>query len=249
MMRIHRYDEVDSTQRVARAFIEDGSAINYTCVVAKRQTAGRGRRGRSWLAPEGGLFLSMCMLPFCSMKEAPRLTLGTAQGMLDTLDTLGVRARVKWPNDIVILREGGPHGRLGPFRKVGGVIVEAVRTKGDVLEACIIGVGVNVASPKDGWPEDIALTAGALDDDGFTGSADDVMNAIESEMPSALSRCLVAFPHTLAILRERSATLGRRVEVEGITGEARAIDDEGALVVVDDNGVSHTVRAGDVWLS
>lgn len=249
MMRVQRYDEVDSTQRIARDLIEAGTATNYTSVVALRQTAGRGRLGRTWLAPEGGLFLSMCFFPYCSLKDAPRLTLGTAQGMLATFDALGIRARVKWPNDVVILREAGPHGRLGPFRKVCGVLVEAVRTKGDVLEACVIGVGVNVASPAEGWPSDIATTAGALADDGFTGDADDVLKAIESEMPMALSRALVVFPNTLATLRERSATLGRRVEVDGVIGEARAIDDEGALVVVDDNGASHTVRAGDVWIA
>ncbi len=242
-----RLDEVDSTQIAAREMAE--RVPDGTCVVAARQTAGHGRLGRAWLAPAEGLALSVVLHPRCAARHAPRLTLGAAAGALDALSALGVEALVKWPNDLVIRAPAGAAaGRLGPFRKVGGVLIEVVRM-GALLDTCVLGVGVNVKAPAEGWPEDIANTAGALADAGFSGGAGDVLAAVRARMPDALAGARDDFGATLAKLRARSATLGRRVTVDGVTGLAHAIDEEGALVLVDDAGASHTVRAGDVWMA
>jgi BirA family biotin operon repressor/biotin-[acetyl-CoA-carboxylase] ligase len=163
---------------------------------------------------------------------------------------------VKWPNDLVLAksalagRAAESDGKLGPYRKVGGVLVEAVRFSGapahGILDACVVGVGLNVGSCA--WPAELLPIAGSLADAGYRGAVDDVVSAVHRELPLAVGRALADFDGTLALLRAHSATLGRRVSSEGATGLAQAIDDDGALVVVDERGVTHTIRAGDVWL-
>ena len=243
-----RFDEVTSTQDVARDLVAAGRGKHGTCVVARVQTAGRGRRGRAWLSADGALAVSLIVEPACALVDAPKLTLAAGAGLLRACDAVGVDAFVKWPNDVVI--GGAPAtGKLGPFRKVAGVIVEVAETRGDRLTRCILGAGVNVRAPAGGWPDDIADTAGALADAGFTGDADDVLQAFRVHVPRALDDALADFDATLAALARRSATLGRRVEVDGVTGVARGFAADGALLVVDDGGVEHVVRAGDVWFA
>lgn len=245
-----RLDTVDSTQRVARQLAEEGAGPG-TCVVARRQTGGRGRLGRTWVDAAESLALSMVLHPACPPASAPRITLGAAVGLLRAFDDLGVAARVKWPNDIVVPHADPPHGKLGPYRKVAGLLVEVVRLRA-LLEVCVLGIGVNVRCAEAGWPEEISRTAGALADVGFAGTPDDVLAAVRRRVPDAVDESLAAFSRTLDVLRARSATLGRTVHIEDeervIEGVARAILDDGALLVVDAAGEEHTVRAGDVWL-
>lgn len=249
-----RLDEVDSTQRVALELAREGTP-HGTCVVATRQSGGRGRLGRAWLPPAVGLFCSLVLELRCPIARAPRVTLGAALGMLEVLDALGVSrsaggARVKWPNDLVIPCVPSPRdGRLGPFRKVAGLLVEVARTSplGE-LEVAVLGIGVNVRGPTGGWPVDIAGTAGALIDAEVDVSVADVLTSVRRLVPAAVGRALLDLSPALAVLRARSATLGRRVSVEGLIGHAADLDSEGALLVIDDAGTSHTVRAGDVWL-
>jgi BirA family biotin operon repressor/biotin-[acetyl-CoA-carboxylase] ligase len=244
---IHRLDEVPSTQDYAKQLVDDGKASHGDVVVATVQTAGRGRRGRTWLLPEGSLAFSMVLEPSCALADGHKLTLGAAVGMLDAFRSLGIEARVKWPNDIVIASSAATHGRLGPFRKVAGILVEVAKADASTLKFAVLGCGVNVSGSS--WPDEIALTAGALSDAGFLGDAEQVLRAAMTALPIALKDAIDAWPSTLAMLRAKSATIGRRVEVDSVVGEARAILDDGALLVVDDAGAGYTIRAGDVWFA
>ena len=191
----------------------------------------------------------------CPPTHATRITLGAAAGMLTALDTLiDARAHVKWPNDVVLPApaKARVHGRIGPFRKVAGLLVEVARSAPaprDDVEVVVVGIGVNVDAPLEGWPEALELTAGALVDAGFKGTSDDVLVAVRAHVPDAVGRALREVAATLAVLRERSATIGRRVDVDGVVGIARDFADDGALVIEDDAGARHTVRAGDVWIA
>lgn len=250
-----RLDEVDSTQRVARELALDGTP-HGTCVVAARQTAGRGRLGRTWITTGDALACSIVLHVGCPPSSAPRITLGAAAGMLKAMDTLPLvdGACVKWPNDIVMPASARQkvHGRIGPFRKVAGLLVEIARTAPaprDDIEVVVVGIGVNIGAPLEGWPEALELTAGALADTGFKGTSDDVLVAVRAHVPDAVGRAVRELAPTLDVLRARSATLGRRVDVDGVVGIARDLADDGALVVEDDAGQRHIVRAGDVWLA
>jgi BirA family biotin operon repressor/biotin-[acetyl-CoA-carboxylase] ligase len=250
-------DETESTQLDARRICDEG-APHGSMVVARRQTNGRGRLGRTWHGPTDGIFISMVLRPMLSAQRAPRLTLFAACAVLGALDDVGINARVKWPNDICIECHDKPEGRLGPYRKVGGLLVEVVAMTSLRIDACILGIGLNVQPPdatreNGGWPDDVALTAGALSDAGLARSRDDVVTALRRHLrfvSQAGDDALYA--RVLDGLRRRSATLGRRVTVDDegapLLGRAIDLDEDGALLVRDDDGVVHAVRAGDVWL-
>jgi BirA family biotin operon repressor/biotin-[acetyl-CoA-carboxylase] ligase len=218
---IIRVGEIDSTQRVARALLDDGAA-HGTVVVAQAQTAGRGRRGRTWLCAEDGLYASWVLRPGVPAKSAARVTMAAAAALVRALDTFAVQSFVKWPNDVVIAHQ--VPGPFGPFRKVAGALVEIV-SMSERLDAAVLGVGVNVR----GAPAE-ERAAAALSDAGFSGSVEDVLQAFHPRLLEELEGDPMPF------VRARSATLSRDVEVDGVRGRAIRIDDDGALVLLCDDG-------------
>lgn len=134
-MRILRHDEVDSTNERALAAIAAGTARHHDLLVARAQSAGRGRLGRAWHSPAGeGLYLSLVLLPETA-PEPTALTMGAGLAVIEALAALGARdLDLKWPNDVL-------HGTA----KLAGILVESrglgVRAAGP---AFVAGVGVNV---------------------------------------------------------------------------------------------------------
>ncbi|WP_241147258.1 biotin--[acetyl-CoA-carboxylase] ligase [Olsenella sp. An285] len=126
-------EEVGSTNDEARALGRSG-APSGAAVAARRQTAGRGRRGHTWASPEGNLYLSVLLRPAVPPSKLPGLAAACGLGMLDALDGFGLSnvPQLKWPND-VLARE----------RKLAGILVEAGRDEaGETFAVC--GVGVNI---------------------------------------------------------------------------------------------------------
>ena len=119
---IHRLRQVPSTQDEARRLVESGEGEAGHVVVADHQTEGRGRFGRSWLSPVGGLYAT-----FIVARHA-MIPLISGVAVLRALARFGVNARFKWPNDLVV--DG---------RKLAGVLIETV---GD---AALVGIGINLA--------------------------------------------------------------------------------------------------------
>lgn len=245
--RVIALEECASTQQEAQKLAAEG-APHGTVVVARRQTAGKGRSGRQWLSEEGGLYLSVVLRPKLSPERLPRLTLLAGAGVLDALLTLGSEVYAKWPNDVLVAADSD--GPLGPFRKVCGILVEGVMgPKG--IEGAALGVGLNLARPPGGFPEELRTLAGALCDVGLTLSREDALRSVLKGLQGRLSQPDDdgAFAAALDRLQERSATLGRRVEVrdDGVRGVAEALGDDGALLVRTDGGDLVRVIAGDVW--
>jgi BirA family biotin operon repressor/biotin-[acetyl-CoA-carboxylase] ligase len=114
-----------------------------TVVTADFQTAGRGRDGRGWVSPRGqNLLLSIVVRPRLKPSGAPVLTLLAAHAVQDTLASFGIPSAVKKPNDVLV--EG---------KKIAGILTES-RSKGDALEWCVVGVGLNVNAGKEDLPEE-----------------------------------------------------------------------------------------------
>lgn len=257
MPPILRLDDVDSTQSAARAQLAAG-AVHGTMVVARRQSAGRGRLARAWQSDEGGLWLSMIVRGALPAARAPRLTLAAAALALEALDTLGAHAAVKWPNDLMLphplatIPVAGANAvdRLGPFRKLGGLLLEGVDLDAGVVRAAVLGIGINVRTPAGGFSPALAHIATSLEEAGVDVSVEEVLDALAPRLQARLLDALddERFAATLAVLRARSATLGRRVEVDGVVGIAEELEGDGALLVRDAAGALHTVRAGDVHL-
>lgn len=228
----------DEAERLAR----DGAA-HGTVVTARSQTAGRGRGGHSWFSPDAGnLYLSAVLRPDLEPRFVPPITLAAGIAVYDAVNTFGPRPSLKWPNDVLV----------GP-RKLAGILTEMATRNGTTAHV-VLGIGVNVNRTEfppelDGIATSVALEAGraAVDRERFF-----------AVLRSALERWLDRFfaggveaiaPHWT----ERANFAGRRVRVHldgarPIVGAAHGLDDDGALVVVDDAGHRHRVVAGDVEL-
>jgi len=128
---IREYGSVDSTQNVARQILQEG-ATSGTVVVAREQTAGRGRLGRAWRSErDAGLYMSVILRPARPIHEM--LSLGVGVAVMQTLRRqYGLDALIKWPNDIFI------HGR-----KVCGILIEGIKR-----ECFIVGIGINTCGPR-----------------------------------------------------------------------------------------------------
>jgi BirA family biotin operon repressor/biotin-[acetyl-CoA-carboxylase] ligase len=139
--RLISYEVVGSTndeaKRLARADAEEG-----TFVWALEQTAGRGRRGRSWASPRGNLYASLILRPYCSPNRAAQLGFVAALAVGDALASNYKRLEglsYKWPNDVLIRG-----------RKIAGILLESELGEGGIPEFVVVGVGVNlISSPRE----------------------------------------------------------------------------------------------------
>lgn len=150
---IRTEDCVDSTNAALRRLADAGGAEGEV-LIAGRQTAGRGRSDRSFYSPEGtGIYCSVLLRPTCPPALAPRLTTAAAVAVMEGIrEVYGIRTQIKWVNDLYC--EG---------RKVCGILVEsAVDSEANRLAYAVVGFGINLLPPPDGFPREIAQTAGAL---------------------------------------------------------------------------------------
>lgn len=243
----HDLEECASTQAEVQRLASEG-APHGTLVVARRQTAGKGRSGRGWLSEEGGLYLSLLLRPRLAPEKLPRLTLLAGAAVIDALLASGGDVYAKWPNDVLV--PCAVEGPLGPFRKVCGVLVEGVLgPKG--IEGAVLGIGLNLVRPAGDFPAAIASVAGALSDVGIALSRDDALRLLLLHLERRLADPAddAGFAAALEVLRARSATLGRDVEArdDDVRGRAEDLDTDGALLVRTASGALVRVVAGDVW--
>ncbi|MCS6861984.1 MAG: biotin--[acetyl-CoA-carboxylase] ligase [Abditibacteriales bacterium] len=141
---LYRFDEVGSTNDIAKEFAQQGAAEG-TAIVADSQTAGRGRLQRRWTSPKGkGIYLSVILRPAMPVTRAPQLTMLTAVAVAQAIRRItGLEARTKWPNDVVIGE-----------KKVCGILTE-VSAQGMNLNFAVIGIGVNVLMTPDDLPFEV----------------------------------------------------------------------------------------------
>ncbi len=145
------YPELGSTNDHLRVLADAGAPAG-TLVLADRQTAGRGRHGRSWYSPPGGVYLSLLLRPDREPAGAGWITLAAALAVVRAAGRFGVSTGIKWPNDVWW---GG--------RKLAGVLAEAVLTEGRVGRV-VLGIGINLSWGSDPPPADLAGRAGTLEE-------------------------------------------------------------------------------------
>ena len=147
--QIHYREEVDSTNLWAKELAKQG-APEGTVTTAGSQTAGRGRRGRSWLSPpDTSIYMSLLLRPQIKPELASMLTLVMGLSTAQTIQKqTGLDAKIKWPNDIVVNK-----------KKVCGILTE-MQVFPQGIEYVIIGVGINVSQRT--FPDEIANTATSL---------------------------------------------------------------------------------------
>lgn len=210
--KVIRLEEVSSTNDYAKSVARE--VPDGTLIVARRQTSGRGRLGRRWLSPEGGLWLSVVLKP--GFVDTRMVFVG-ALSVIDTLADFGIVSGIKWPNDVWVAG-----------RKIAGVLLEA---KG--AEYTILGLGLNVNNPTPRELEDRAVSMFELTGNIF--SLDAVLKSLSFHM-DAWYRILKEDPFLLMEkVRERTFILGRFVEVfdgdERVVGMAVDVLDDGSLLL------------------
>ena len=240
---LEHLESCSSTNDVARAAAAAGAPDGHV-VLADAQTAGRGQRGRSWLAaPEACVLLSVVLRPPLAAADASLLTMLAACAAAGAIEAAtGLAPTVKWPNDIIL------NGR-----KVGGILLEASLLGGS-LEYVVVGIGLNVNLDVGQYPE-IADLATSLADE--LGRPVDRL-AVARELLRQLDRRYAALregrgAEVFAEWRGRLGTLGRQVSLvdERGTGESVFVEDvapDGALIARRSDGSRRVVHFGEVSL-
>lgn len=236
--RLVAYETIGSTNDELKRLAREGAGEGLV-VTARRQTSGRGRRGRAWVSPPGNLYSSTLVRPDCRAATAAQLGFVAALGVADAIGELApqVELRCKWPNDV-----------LARGRKVSGILLETEMVAGDRPDFVILGVGVNLASS----PPDTPYPATSLAEEGAPGIAPDVM-------AEAFIRRFAGWLATwraqgFAPIREawlaRAAGLGEavtvRLERDTLDGCFLDLDDDGALLLGLPDG-SRRIAAGEIF--
>lgn len=235
---IHHFDTLDSTNTKAKAMALEG-APRGTVVVAEHQTGGRGRLGRSFDSPTGGIYMSMILRPNCPPTQLMHLTCAVAVAVCDAVEqTLSLRPQIKWINDLVF--DG---------KKLGGILTElSINPKTGLVDFAIIGIGLNCNRTVKDFP--VELRSMACSASMITGRPVD-KDVLLAQILQALNHMeLSEKTDILQKYRQDCITLGKEVVVlRGETqrqGVAVDINTEGALLVTFEDGHTETVDSGEV---
>jgi BirA family biotin operon repressor/biotin-[acetyl-CoA-carboxylase] ligase len=223
----------DRLKELARA-----GAPAWTAIVAERQSGGRGREGRSWQSPEGGLYLSVLLRP--EVERTSLIPLAAGVAVAEAVLGFGVRSELKWPNDVLV---GG--------RKLAGILAEASSGARGV-EWVVLGIGVNVAVDPAALPEALRATATSLVAAGTSEVRPAEVAAATLARLSVWYDALRSEPARVVAAWRALAVpwWGALVEVRTggreLRGRLAAIDEEGALVLETPAGERVRLLSGEV---
>ena len=237
------FDSIDSTQSQALK-MADGAENNGSIIVAAKQTGGRGRSGRKWVSPQGGIWISIILQPKFDISITTLFPIASSLALSIAIERIfSIKPELKWPNDIMI-----------KGKKVAGMLVD-VSLESNKIESLVLGVGINfdvnvkqiekslkgtsnfygVASLRDQKhkikPIQLVQT--------FLVELEKIYNALNSKQTKKI----------ISEWTKRSSTIGKNIELNTgdtkIKGKAIKIDDDGSLIVSKNNN-THKVIAGDI---
>lgn len=234
---LKEFAEIDSTNEEARRMAALGET-GPLWIVAARQSAGRGRRGRVFESPLGNLFATLLLAPGKPAGECAQLSFVAALATADMVSSFGAEARVKWPNDV--LASGG---------KIAGILLESASQGGADPAWLAIGIGVNLKS----HPPNTEFPATSLP----------ALGLAAPEPREALSRLAASFAKWYELWRAdgfapirdawlaRAAGLGSRIRARLQNGETQGvfegIDADGALLLRETQDRLRVISAGEVY--
>lgn len=236
------YDVLDSTNDEAKRLA--GAGASHGAVVwAKRQTAGRGRLGREWVSAEGNLFATVLLSPSAPLAQCAQLSFVAALAVADTIAGIVPQpehVRCKWPNDVLV-----------SGKKIAGVLLESFTAKELIGERqwVAVGIGINV----DSFPEHVLFPATSLREAGVELiSAKIVLSRLVHNFIARYDQCEASrFAAIRKAWQDRAFHLGDAIEIivgeERLTGTFAGVDDDGQLLLRDENNKSRSIAAGDVF--
>ena len=238
-VNVVHYKEVDSTNAEARRLSVEGAESGLV-VTAKKQTAGKGRRGRSWESPaDENLYFSILLRPSLEPEKAPMLTLVMAYSVAKSLQKEDIQVLIKWPNDLVC-----------SGKKVCGILTE-MNLSGAQVEDVIVGVGLNVNTMK--FPDELEDKATSLRKETLRElECGELLQLILKEFDKQYQRFLEN--QNLEFLQEDYNAMlinrGREVMVlepgKEYLAKALGINKFGELLVRKEDGSTEAVFAGEV---
>lgn len=236
---IYIFDTIDSTNNYAKKLASEGAG-NGTLVTADMQTAGRGRLGRSFCSPAGGsIYMSVILRPKTDMQSSQLITSCIAAAAADAVDRVcGTDVKIKWVNDLYL------NGK-----KICGILTEAaINFESGGLDYAVAGIGINLRSVKETFPEELLKIASSVEDE--TGNLPgrcrliaEILKNIDSYMADIEKKAF------LEEYRRRSFITGMRVAVskydEERTATALGISDNAGLIVKYDDGTEEVLNSGE----
>ena len=241
--KIYYYRELESSNLTAKekARSKKNTVPEGTVIISERQTGGKGRLGRKWFSPTGGIWLSIILYPHLSPAYIPRITLITAVAVVRAIKELtGIQGQIKWPNDILI--QG---------KKVCGILAE-MSAELDLINWLVIGLGINVNIDHEEFPIELKdITTSLMDILKQKISRIKLVQLFLREFEKCYN--MLNKKESLALLNEwklYSYTLGKKIKIKTgnkiITGQAMDINDKGVLIVKQDNGEYTDIISGTI---
>ena len=234
---IKYFKETESTNTTAREMA--GKAAEGTIVIAESQTGGRGRMGRKWLSPEGGIWLSIILKPKMQPVYAPRITFLAGVAVAKTIRSLGLEAKIKWPNDVLVRG-----------KKVCGILTE-IEAEIDLIDYCVVGIGIDANVDTESFPEEFRESSTSLKKElgHEINRVAFLQRLLEEFEVRYLKLQKEGFLPILEEWRSMSATIGEWVKITTqsriIYGEATGVDNDGALIVETGEGKLEKIVSGD----
>ena len=215
------FEEVDSTNNKAKQIaLEEKEG---TVVISEMQTSGRGRRGREWHSPKGGIYVSFILKPNMSPEKAPQITLVSSLALVEALNSMfqKLNAKIKWPNDVLI-----------SGKKISGILTE-LSSDMEKINYIVVGVGINISTGINNLPENATSLKLELNQD---ISVKLFLKSFLEHYDSIYQEYLTGgIDQIIKRWKNNSDTLGKKVKIIGINetyeGLAKDIDENGALIL------------------
>lgn len=234
------YPTLDSTNELAKELLADKKAKEGLVIVAGKQTAGKGRLGRIWESPAGGLWFSIILSPKLPLHELPLLSLVFAVAIAAALDEISnSKCGIKWPNDIFI-----------NDKKVAGILLE-VSGQVDNIDSVIAGIGININISQDIWSNDTRHIATSLLEETNQIIPNNIILPVVLSYLEKYYNLFISngFVEIREDFKNRCVHLNKKVSVKQVnklvTGINTDIDSQGNMVLKVDNDIIR-VTTGDV---
>lgn len=225
--------KVTSTNNI----LKENTAQAECVLIAQSQTAGKGRLGRSFFSPDDtGLYLSILLKPDFSVDKLPLLTPAAAVAACRALEKQGCSPKIKWVNDLYINN-----------RKVCGILTETVYSKDNQINV-IVGIGINIYAPENGFPEDISSIAGNV----FEKRQENLRNTIAADFINFFIDFYsnIEMRTFLSDYKGKSCVTGQYINVlkagECTPAYALNINDDCQLVVRYNDGTTEALYSGEI---
>ena len=240
-LNLQVYRSISSTNTVLKTMAEEG-AKEGLCLIAGEQTAGKGRRGRSFYSPpNSGIYLSVLLRPALQAVDATSITACAAVAVAEAIESLApVKAEIKWVNDIYV-----------DARKVCGILTEAsLDCESGQVNYLIVGIGINTRVPASDFPEELKNIAGSA-------FGDQPIPQLRCRLAAGVLDRLITYYTNLTDkawfdeYRRRSMVLGKEINIlapgkEPVPAVALDLDPDFALIVRTENGELRRLNSGEV---